>query len=210
MRDPRTKRRRSKSPVPRNTGPPEGTEGRQTTASGANTPVSVKVKRLEAEIVKKARSMIVPKTSTRMIQPTLASFLGVRSGLEGQERGGRKTVTSPTRPGREGQGACQGTSTSPGHGEGRARPLMRGSPEHLLLHEAKALVKDRGKPRQARGKVEAETWSHRRGRRSPGGSGEKGKETDLGEGRVQGGRNTTSGPSVEREGGEKTRVPRDK
>ena len=69
MRDPRTKRRRSKSPVPRNTGPPEGTEARQTTASGANTPVSVKVKRLEAEIVKKARSMIVPKTSTRMIQP---------------------------------------------------------------------------------------------------------------------------------------------
>ena len=80
----------------------------------------------------------------------------------------------------------------------------------LFLHEAKALVKDRGKPRQARGKVEAETWSHRRGSRSPGGSGEKGEETDLGEGRVQGGRNTTSGPSVEREGGEKTRVPRDK
>ena len=72
---------------------------------------------------------------------------------------------------------------------------MRGSPEHLLLHEAKALVKDKGKPRQARDKVEVEAWSHQRGRGKPGGREEKGRETDLGEGRVQSGRNTTSGPN---------------
>ena len=82
----------------------------------------------------------VPKPITKMFQPTLMSFMDIRSGLKGQERVGSITPSKPAKDFREGQGASSQPNISPEHGEGRVRPPMRGSPEHLLLQKAKVLT----------------------------------------------------------------------
>ena len=71
------------------------------------------------------------------------SFMGIRSGLKGQERDGSNTTPTKATDCREGLGASSTTPFSPEHGDGRVRAPMRGSPEHLLLHEAQVLTKGR-------------------------------------------------------------------
>ena len=108
-------------------------------------------------------------TTRKMIQPTLVSFMDIRSGLKGQERVGSQTPPKQAKDLREGQGALGKHNISPEHGEGRVRPPMRGSPEHLLLHEAKVLTKGR-KVSQYRKRFEgAESMETRQGTAKPGG-----------------------------------------
>ena len=122
------------------------------------------MKRLGARIDKETQSRNIPKPATeKMKQLTLVSFLGARCRLEGQERVGRKS--SPTRTSREGQEACLTPVISSGDWARRVRPPMRGSPEHLLLQEAQALVKDRGRPRQGSDQGEEKAWSQNGGKR---------------------------------------------
>ena len=82
---------------------------------------------------------------------------------------------------------------------------MRGSPEHLILQEAQALVKDRGRPRQGSDHIEEKAWSQVGDLGRPGGKIERQGGKDQTKGRIQNGRNTTSGPK-ERE--RKDRKPR--
>ena len=145
-------------------------ERAEATASGASTPVLTKVKRLQAKIDKETKVKKVPNTTTnKMIQPTLMSFMDIRSGLKGQERVGSQTPPKQAKDLREGQGALSEHIISPEHGEGRVRPPMRGSPEHLLLHEAKVLTKGR-KVSEGRKMFEgAESLESRKGKAKPGG-----------------------------------------
>ena len=140
------------------------------TVSGANTPVRVKVKRLETQNRKETKRKNVPTSNTKMIQPTLMSFMDIRGGLKGQGRvGSQETPSKEAKDLREGQGALGSDIISPEHGEGRVRPPMRGSPEHLLLHEAKVLTKGR-KVSQYRKRFEgAESMEPRQGIVKPGG-----------------------------------------
>ena len=137
--------------------------------SGSITPVQTKVKRLETKIEKETKRKNVLMTITKMIQPTLMSFMDIRSGLKGQERVGSQTPPKQAKDLREGQGALSEHNISPEHGEGRVRPPMRGSPEHLLLHEAKVLTKGR-KVSECRKKFEgAESLESRKDKAKPGG-----------------------------------------
>ena len=132
---------------------------------------------------KKTQSKIVPQSAThKMIQPTLVSFLGAKSRLEGQERVGRKALL--VRTSREGKGACMITTVSPGNGVGRVRPPMRGNLEHLLLHEAQALAKDRGRPRQGSDHSEEKAWRQAGDTEKPGGRLEREKQKDQDKGRI--------------------------
>ena len=144
-----------------------------------------KVKRLQAKIDKETQRKIVPHLATKkLIQPTLVFFMDIRSGLQGQERVG----TTPSRPAnncREGQGACRETTFSPEHGEGRVRPPMRGSPEHLLLQEAQALTKgSEGSGHRKRFKG-AEGLEPREGKGKPRGRKGVGDKKSEGRGKVR-------------------------
>ena len=84
-----------------------------------------------------------------MIQPTLVSFMDIRSGLKGHMRSPRREVTSsPGSCHREGQGPCEESTTTYGFGQERTRPPMKGSPEHLLLQEARVVTGGQGQQDQ--------------------------------------------------------------
>ena len=105
-----------------------------------------------------------------MIQPTLMSFMDIRGGLKGQGRvGSQVTPSKEAKDLREGQGALGSDIISPEHGEGRVRPPMRGSPEHLLLHEAKVLTKGRKVSEGKKMFEGAESLESRKGKAKPGG-----------------------------------------
>ena len=102
-----------------------------------------------------------------MIQPTLMSFMDIRSGLKGQERDGNNTTPTKATDCREGLGASSITPFSPEHGDGRVRAPMRGSPEHLLLHEAQVLTKGRDGSRHRKRLVRDESVEPRKGGEKP-------------------------------------------
>ena len=80
-----------------------------------------------------------------MLQPTLASFM-VKSGLVGPEgsREGQQTTTSGlSNPRTKGQGlsgeAKEGNRKELGEGGKQPRKILKGSPEHNLLVEARVI-----------------------------------------------------------------------
>ena len=95
--------------------------------------------------------------------------MDIRSGLKGQERVGETTPSKSARDCREGLGASSQTTFSPEHGEGRVRPPMRRSPEHLLLHEAQVLTKGRDGSKHRKRLRRAEGLEPRKGAEKPGG-----------------------------------------
>ena len=129
-----------------------------------------KVKRLQAKIEKETQRKNVPQPAIRkMFQPTLVSFMDIRSGLKGKERVGVTTPSKTARDCREGLGASSQTSFSPEHGEGRVRPPMRGSPEHLLLQEAQVAAKGRDGSRHRKRLRGAESLEPKESGEKPGG-----------------------------------------
>ena len=143
------------------------------TASGASTPVLTKVRRIQARIDKETQSKKVPsKTTRKMIQPTLVSFMDIRSGLKGQERAGNVTPSRQATDCRVGLGASSQPSFSPEHGEERVRPPMRGSPEHLLLQEARVTTKGRDGSRHRKRLRGAESLEPKESGEKPGGRNE--------------------------------------
>ena len=91
----------------------------------------------------------------------MSSFLSLKSGLKGSG-GKRAREPSPSsEPSQQvtGKGPQAGPTTGNlqmfGEGEGRPRVVLKGSPEHNLLHEAKVLVigesYSQGQDREGRG-----------------------------------------------------------
>ena len=102
-----------------------------------------------------------PTGKEKLLQPTLSSFLSLKSGLKGSG-GKRAREPSPSsEPSQQvtGKGPQAGPTTGNlqmfGEGEGRPRVVLKGSPEHNLLHEAKVLVigesYSQGQDREGRG-----------------------------------------------------------
>ena len=89
-------------------------------------------------------------------------------GLRVRRVGHNVTPTKATNC-REGLGASSKTSFSPEHGEERVRPPMRGSPEHLLLHEARVMTKGRDGSRHRKRLMRAEGLGPRKSVEKPGG-----------------------------------------
>ena len=117
------------------------------TASGANTPVHVKVRRIQDKI-NKDKGMSQPDAA-KMIQPTLVSFMDIRGRLKGHQEAPRQQMSSkPGHNQREGLGPSEEFSTPGGNGKERARPPMKGSPEHLLFQEAKIVARGRDRSGQ--------------------------------------------------------------
>ena len=96
-----------------------------------------------------------------MLQPTMSSFLSLRSGFKGS--GGQRTqqITTSDVSNQEvtGQGPPTGPTTGNlkifGEGERKPRTLLKGSPEHNLLKEAQVLEigesHSQGQPKEGRG-----------------------------------------------------------
>merc|ERR1711867_240829 len=93
--------------------------------------------------------------------------MDIRSGLKGQERAGDTTPSRKATDCRVGLGSSSQSSFSPEHGEERVRPPMRGSPEHLLLHEARVITKGRDGSRHRKRLMRAEGLEPRKGVEKP-------------------------------------------
>ena len=114
----------------------------------------------------------------KMIQPTLTSFMSVRSGLKGPQdkEGGQSKPSNPFKTQAQGQGLPEEANTDSlgefGEGGGRPWVTLPGSPEHNLLSEARV-----GNPGVGHrpGKQEA-------GMRKDGSLGRKGKGAPEGNG----------------------------
>ena len=82
------------------------------------------------------------KTADKKIQPTLRSFIGLKSGLEGSRKAAKKETTSDPGNtdvvGKRPQHFLE-TEDSWRFGLERSKAVLKGSPEHLLLKEAKIL-----------------------------------------------------------------------
>ena len=162
-----------------------------------NTPVREKVKRIQEQLSKaeekegKGQRYVSGRPTGKkkvMLQPTLASFM-VKSGLVGPEgsREGKQTPTSGlSNPRAIGQGlsgeAKEGSLKVLGEGRKQPRKILKGSPEHNLLVEARVISpkgdclseQEEEGTRQDRGPM----WS---GFKDPGGRGTKrqrGTDTD--------------------------------
>ena len=85
-----------------------------------------------------------------LIQPTLSSFMSLRSGLvETQSKAEPKTIPSEAnKQGPKGKGLdlvpATGSSESFGEGDRGPRRILEGSPEHHLLKEAKMIKTGEG------------------------------------------------------------------
>ena len=77
------------------------------TETGASTPVSVKIKRLES----KSKECEVREASRRTIQPTLRSFMDLKSGLEGSLK---RTGSNPENQSQIGRDLWSGPRGTPG------------------------------------------------------------------------------------------------
>ena len=105
-------------------------------------PVEVKVKRLQGKMdVEKSQKS--HRSNVQQFQPTLRTFIDLRSGLVGPKCGKGTTKPSETKSRAEtGQGPRPGTDIVDtwGHGEiEKMRMVTGGSPETLLLKEAGSL-----------------------------------------------------------------------
>ena len=126
-------------------------------ASLASTPVQVKVariqRRIQAEKEEEANRKVLNKEGRKegptgkrdLKQPTLSSFLSIKSRLEGPvcQRKPEEGTSGATSQGEIGKGPLLGTMEGRQQelGEGRDRPrsFIKGSPEHNLLQEAGVL-----------------------------------------------------------------------
>ena len=139
------------------------------------TPVAIRVRRWNKRIeegveggegrIRTPRSSLGEgkgPTGKRMVlkQPTLSSFLNLRSGLEGS--GGKKPRHHQTSPQADQEMTGKGPPPGPeegslqifGEGGGRPRIVHGGSPEHNLLMEAQVLIggsHSQGEPKEGRG-----------------------------------------------------------
>ena len=117
-----------------------------------NTPVREKVRRIhqkEATLKQEESKIMRPKgkrQETTMKQPTLASFMSARSGLEGPQSQGkcRSLPSSTTFNQATGQGLPEGATEASSEefgdkGVSRQRTILPESPEHNLLSEAQAI-----------------------------------------------------------------------